>query len=242
MPNIICIYKPIGLTPLQALDRLRLVREEYQTATLSYAGRLDPLAEGLLLVLVNEENQHREAHLAHNKTYEVEILLGVSTDTGDVLGLVEQITDKAELPDEPEIKNNLKRLEGTRTQQAPAFSSPGIDGKDFSREVTVTSAKFLGAAVIDRHYLGNLITGRVNAVSGDFRQGKVVQVWRDALTSCAPQTTFPVIKCELECSSGTYMRLLASELGQSFNLPALALSIKRTKVGPHTLDEAILLE
>ncbi len=84
------INKQIGETPLQALDRLRKEKPELIKETLSYIGRLDPMAEGLLLVLVGEENKDREKYLNLDKKYEFEILFGFETDTYDLLGLAKE--------------------------------------------------------------------------------------------------------------------------------------------------------
>lgn len=84
---MIKLYKQIGETPLEALRRLRRQRPELSESRLSYAGRLDPMAAGILPVLVGEENDNRESFLSTDKTYRFEVLFGVDTDTFDLLGL-----------------------------------------------------------------------------------------------------------------------------------------------------------
>ncbi len=84
--------KHLGETPLQALDRLRIEQPEYQKATLSYAGRLDPMAEGLLLVLVDDECKHSQDYFGFDKDYEATILFGFDTDTHDILGKIVEHT------------------------------------------------------------------------------------------------------------------------------------------------------
>ena len=83
---MIKLYKKIAETPLQALKRLRRCRPELADVRLSYAGRLDPMACGILPVLVGEENDRREDFLGKDKTYMFTILFGFSTDTFDLLG------------------------------------------------------------------------------------------------------------------------------------------------------------
>jgi len=83
---MIKLYKKIAETPLQALKRLRRRRPELADARLSYAGRLDPMACGILPILVGEENDRREDFLGKDKTYTFTILFGFSTDTFDLLG------------------------------------------------------------------------------------------------------------------------------------------------------------
>ncbi|HDQ16562.1 MAG TPA: hypothetical protein ENN31_00340, partial [Candidatus Vogelbacteria bacterium] len=85
------IYKPQGLTPKETLNLLRLERPDLVEEPLSYAGRLDPLAEGVLPVLVGkEENQNREKYLKMDKKYLARFIFGFSTDTGDIMGLIKE--------------------------------------------------------------------------------------------------------------------------------------------------------
>ncbi len=85
----VLIYKNIGETPLEAIDRLRKKRPDFGVLPMTYAGRLDPLAEGLLLVLVGDDCNKKDEYLGLSKEYEMEILFGFQTDTYDLLGLLE---------------------------------------------------------------------------------------------------------------------------------------------------------
>jgi len=76
--GVLPVYKEYGETPLECLERLRNISQfgdALKYAKLSYAGRLDPLAEGLMIVLVGEENKNRHSHLGLGKTYELDVLL-----------------------------------------------------------------------------------------------------------------------------------------------------------------------
>jgi tRNA U55 pseudouridine synthase TruB len=84
------IYKKLGQTPLEALQELRVIEPVLKEEILSYIGRLDPMAEGEMIILVGrEENQRRKEFLNFDKEYVAEFLIGFSTDTGDLLGIVE---------------------------------------------------------------------------------------------------------------------------------------------------------
>ena len=86
--GIITLHKEQGETPLECIERWRAEHKEYLGIALSYLGRLDPMAEGVLLVAVGEENKNREAYLGLDKEYEFEVLFGFETDTYDLLGVV----------------------------------------------------------------------------------------------------------------------------------------------------------
>lgn len=90
MDKVILLNKKSGITPLACLNTFKENYPQYKSATLSYAGRLDPMAEGLLLVLVNEENKKREFYQSLEKEYTFSILFGVATDTYDILGRIIQ--------------------------------------------------------------------------------------------------------------------------------------------------------
>ena len=76
------LYKEKGETPLECIERHQLHRPY------TYAGRLDPMAEGVLLVLEGEECKDRERYLSKDKTYEYECIVGIKTDTSDALGCI----------------------------------------------------------------------------------------------------------------------------------------------------------
>jgi hypothetical protein len=79
------IYKPSGLTINQFIKR---IKEQYQNEKICYAGRLDPMARGLVPVLFNEECNNMEDFTTMSKTYQVMIMIGIQTDTDDGLGIL----------------------------------------------------------------------------------------------------------------------------------------------------------
>src|SRR5687767_12670821 len=91
MNQVLNIYKPIGLTPLQLIKLLKKSKEGYKNIKMSFAGRLDPLAHGVMLLLLGEENKNRDKYLSLDKTYEFKVLFGVETDTFDFLGILKDL-------------------------------------------------------------------------------------------------------------------------------------------------------
>ena len=85
--NVIIAYKNIGETPLECLERHRKERSIDKDIPMTYAGRLDPMAEGLMILLVGEECKNKDKYLGLDKTYEFKILVGFSTDTYVFLSL-----------------------------------------------------------------------------------------------------------------------------------------------------------
>ncbi|MEX0918493.1 MAG: hypothetical protein WDZ85_00785 [Candidatus Paceibacterota bacterium] len=249
MPNnktgkVIAVYKPFGLTPLATLHRLREKYPEYRDVKLSYAGRLDPLAEGIMPVLIGEANYDREKYLGLDKEYEFTILFGVRTDTGDVLG---RITDTGEAKNltaialEKFLADNL----GTIDQTYPAYSAPIIAGKkSFRKQVKIYQAEVLhfshqsaGDVVVEilakLERFNNLNPGQ------NFRQSEILTGWQKLADTLPADLVWARAEVKLAASSGTYVRVLAERAGQALGCPALALAINRTKVGGYEVSQAL---
>ncbi len=242
------VYKPFGLTPLATLDQLRIKYPVYADCKLSYAGRLDPLAEGVMLVLVDDANYERTNYLHLDKEYEFEILFGADTDTGDVLGLAQSITPIA--PDrikviESEAKRFLMRQIGTFKQDYPRYSSPLIAGKkNFSKKVTIYSAEVLDLEMLTKKQLMEMVLAKLTIFSrlnpgNDFRQTEIISRWREIFGYLDEEAQFIRIKVIVNCSGGTYIRALAERCGKALGLSALALAIRRTKVGECGFNQAL---
>lgn len=251
MQKTIHFTKKNSETPLECLERWKKENPAYLNIKMTYAGRLDPMAEGEMLFLVGEECKNKDKYLLLKKEYELDILFGFQTDSFDILGLVEEKT-------QPENLNNydlarhkinidlfLKKIQKRFLQEYPAFSSKTINGKKLfqlkkdglldeknlpEKEVEIYSAEKIKDYFISEQEFKNDIFKRVMLVKGDFRQEKVLENWTKILKDYK-DINFLVSKIKINCSSGTYMRSLANEAGNFVNLPALAYKIKRTKMG-----------
>jgi len=241
--EIIKIYKKQGETPLERLDRFREDNPEYGEVRLSYAGRLDPMAEGVMLVLVGDENKEREKHLKYSKEYTFEILFGFRTDTYDLLGLLEDSFKKCEISEE-RLKEELQRIVGDIDQEYPPFSSKTVRGKPLfewakngklnkikipKHKVTVFDITLLDLREILASDLRKYIIESVLRVKGDFRQKEILDKWGEELDRIKTDK-FIIAKINTFCSSGTYVRALANDLGKIFGCGALAYSIKRDDI------------
>lgn len=251
----ILIYKKVGETPLEVLDRLRLEQPNLKEERLSYAGRLDPMAEGLLLVLVADEcdEDKRKLFLSLDKEYEVEVLFGFSTDSYDLLG----IPVKGKLVPDSDLKSlaekSLTEFIGfNHGLKYPPFSSKTIDGKplfQLARAGTNPSIKLpeiKGAiksiSIVESRQISSVelqshVYAVVNQVKGDFRQKEIVEGWGSLLDGLPQDTFYPILKLHVACQSGVYMRSLAESLGNRLGSSGLAHSIKRTKIGKYRLED-----
>jgi tRNA pseudouridine55 synthase len=245
LKKVIYLNKKEGETPLEALESFRSKNKKYKDLKVTYAGRLDPMASGLLLLLVGDKIKEKEGYLKLDKEYNFDVLFGFSTDTYDILGRVEHshILKNVRMSGlEEKIKDNLKNFTGRLIQEYPAYSSKTVKGKPLfsyaregvevevpTREVLIKSFKFLKVRKISNENLLKNIEKRVKKVKGDFRQKEILKLWNQKLHR--ERSSFFIASFKIKCSSGTYVRSLAHNLGDKMGIPALAFSIKRTKIG-----------
>jgi tRNA pseudouridine55 synthase len=242
--GVVILDKKEGETPLEALEVFRRRHKEYKDVKMTYAGRLDPMASGVLLVLTGEEVKNKEKYLALDKEYEFQILFGFATDTHDILGKVTNSTilTNSRIDLEKQIKQNLKHFTGRFRQEYPLYSSKtikkaraGVRVEREARTVNVKSLKFLKLEKINNKKLLANIERRIKKVEGDFRQAEILKIWRGELNYQGEPLV--IAKFKIKSSSGTYVRGIADALGKRMKIPALAFSIKRTKVGKWAKEE-----
>ncbi|HSW48214.1 MAG TPA: hypothetical protein VLG67_03990, partial [Candidatus Saccharimonadales bacterium] len=221
-----------------------------------FAGRLDPLAHGVMLLMIGEETKSRDKYLNFDKEYEFEVLFGLSTDTYDALGILQNGNSKpAPVNLEKQIKNFIKSKSGKQTQIYPPFSSIEVKGKQLyqwarenklneikipEREIEIYNFPLIYIQTKPVSEIEKRIYENINAVNGDFRQDEILEKWNEFFKK-NKTITFAIAKFKINCSSGTYVRSLANELGQKLECGAIALSIFRTKVDKYKLEDSIKL-
>ncbi|MFC1802317.1 hypothetical protein ACFLY7_02650 [Patescibacteria group bacterium] len=255
MKKILNLHKEIGETPLERIEKFKKENLEYRNVKMCYAGRLDPMAEGVLLVLVGEECKKKEEYLGLDKEYIFEVLFGFESDTYDILGLAKVsksgglLTQTAPKP--PTLKSISQKLlefKGKHNQEYPPFSSKTQDNKgkkkplfQLAKEGILAKAKIPKKEIEihnitqqDYHFLkkeeiAETIKNKIDLVKGDFRQKEILERWQKVLKE-TNQKEFLVVKIKMNCTSGTYARSVAHNLGKKLNTPSLAWGIRRTKV------------
>ncbi len=251
MKKIIPVWKPVSWTPLEAVLEFKKNIPELRNNVISYAGRLDPMAEGVLLLLVDDENKKRHEYEDLEKTYESEIILGISTDSYDGLGVIESI--KLKDVSSEEINKCLKSFLGKQKQIYPPYSSKAVNGKSLywwaknkkldeieipKRDIEIYSTKLLNLEKIDASYLAKNIIEKVKMIEGDFRQDEIIKNWVE-FEKKNKELELIKIKIRVACSTGTYIRRIASDLGEKMEVGAFAFSIKRIKVGKFEKEDCI---
>lgn len=253
MAKILNLYKKLGETPLARVNRVKREYADLEERSLTYLGRLDPMAEGVLLVGVDVDEVTRGSVLGLEKEYEFSILCGMATDTHDVLGLVTECVDRLSLVklDMLKVVEYLARQIGALEQRYPDYSSKPVDGKPLfsyaragqsverpTHQVVVHALSLVRIEECSGKEILNEISRRVKMVRGDFRQEAILGCWERTLGPLY-DVQFPILTLKAKVSSGTYVRVMADEFGRAFGFPSLAYSIKRLSVGKYRLENSL---
>ncbi len=236
--SVYLVNKELGETPLGCLRRIKLEKGVPESVSATYAGRLDPAAEGEMMIITGDDIKDKDNYLNKEKIYEVEYVFGVKTDTGDMLGMLEKMEDVGDL-DEAKLSQVLVSLSGERSQRFHKFSSKVVSGKPLwqhSRE----GGDFGAEHIINIHKISVVKNEKIPMIdvyirvlkvcgltSGDFRQKDIIESWDIVKTK---NIVLPIIKIQTHVSSGTYMRVLGEEIGEKLGLPVCAFSIKRKQI------------
>lgn len=249
MKKIILLDKGVGQSPLEAIHLFQHKNPQYLSVKLAYAGRLDPMAEGLLLILVGDECKRRDHYQKLDKIYEFEVLFGVSTDTYDILGKI--TSTKHQIPNnlDLQIRKIIPYFMGKHDQPYPPYSAARVNGKPLywwvrvnrlkeieipSRQIQIYDLKMKNIKTISSNELKEFISGRIDKVKGDFRQSEIKKDWDTFFKKYIDQS-FVTASFTIHCSSGTYVRALAYEMGEKLKVGGIALEIKRKRIGRFSL-------
>ncbi|MEN9647598.1 MAG: tRNA pseudouridine synthase tRNA pseudouridine55 synthase [Candidatus Parcubacteria bacterium] len=232
IPKTLTIHKQRFETPLEALIRARFEHNIPAEVPMTYAGRLDPMAVGQMIVLVGEECKNRDEYLGRDKAYKLEVLFGIGTDTQDLFGVINEevkiLTEEQAVACMLAARVEAPSFVGTHTFTYPKYSTKGIlagDDEIPEREMTVTTISFEGGKIATGVQVKSIVAEALKNIHGDFRYADIEASWM----SVPDEAEFPVIKLYVECASGTYMRTIAEQIGKKLGIPALAYYIERVR-------------
>lgn len=234
----------------------RQMRQKYPPMPpLCYAGRLDPMASGKLLILIGDECKRQQAYHKLDKEYVFEVLFGVGSDTGDVLGRLEYGNVVPEVS-AVDLRRVARSLSGsTLSLPYPAFSAKTVAGKPLHvwtlegrldeieiptattriHRLTLEHVTRRNGADIAHHSLVKIeaippVTEASKRLGADFRRVDVRRDWQTFREKHGDRE-FIIATFACTASAGTYMRSLAEHIGARFGTSALAYSIHRTTIG-----------
>ncbi len=233
--KVYLIWKKVGITPLQQLREFKYGYKGELPDSLTYAGRLDPMAEGLLPV-VSGKNIYLKNRISYlEKTYETTILVGARTDSGDLLGVIESSTDSKF--DRESLKKIVLGLSGEIILPLPRFSSKQIDRfgifedaivEDEFRKSEILKSEFITNGKVQSGDILNRLRIAEENLHGDFRHERIKRYWNNFLIDKKYVNSFSV---SFKVSGGTYIRSLVQELSKRSGLDMVLFSLKRIAIG-----------
>lgn len=205
--GVLLLDKPVGITSNAAIQRIkRLLR----AAKAGHVGTLDPLASGLLPVCLGEATKFSTGTFGADKSYNAEILLGVTTTTGDTEGEVTSRLTVAVTRDQ--VEDVLRQFTGPIAQTPPMYSALKRDGKPLYAYARAGQTVAREPRSVTVHYI----------VTHGFASDR--------------------LQISVHCSKGTYIRVLAEDIGRALGCGATLAGLRRTTVGTFDLTHAITLE
>ena len=205
--GILVVDKHAGVTSSNIVVRLRRL---YGTRQIGHTGTLDPMATGVLPVLIGRAVKASEFLTAEDKRYEAELLLGVTTDTEDSTGTVlTELLATAPLPTEDDVRRAAAGFVGEIMQTPPMVSALKVHGQklvdlarkgvEIEREPRPVTITEIGVGRIDdRRY-----------------------------------------RLDVACSKGTYVRTLCADIGKALGCGAVMSALRRTQSGPFTAADSV---
>jgi tRNA pseudouridine55 synthase len=226
--GLIVVDKPSGITSHDVVARVRRLA---RTRRVGHGGTLDPMATGVLVIGVGRATRLLTYVIGAEKGYAATIRLGQSTVTDDAEGEVTASTPADRVPD-AEIQAGLRELTGVIEQVPSAVSAIKVNGQRSYARVRAGEEVALAARTVTVSRLDLLAVRRTEP--GATEPGAT----EPGVTGSGVVDLDVVVAC----SSGTYVRALARDLGASLGVGGHLTALRRTYVGGFTLAEAVTLE
>lgn len=207
---ILNVYKEPGWTSFDVVAKLRGILK----AKVGHTGTLDPLAEGVLVVLTNSDTKNQDKMQQDTKEYICEMSFGATSPTYDLAQEVTYHEIRQGFDLEKELKQLLPKYTGVQHQRVPGYSAVKVDGKKLYEQA------------------------RDGKLTENDLPKKEITIFSLELLSVYTKNNLPTAKLKIACSKGTYIRSLAHDLGTDLKVGAVVSSLVRTRVGDFTIETA----
>lgn len=209
LPSIFPLYKPVGPSSNHMLSKLRAI---LNVKKIGYAGTLDPLAEGVLVVAVGREHTKQLRHiLEEEKEYMATVRFGVTSTTDDEEGEKHSLS-VANTPARSDIEAVLPEFIGTVWQMPPKYSAIKAGGKRAYAVARAGKEPLLGKRQVDIYHIEIM------------------------------EYAWPLVRLKVTCGAGTYIRSLARDLGERLGCGGYLAGLVRTRVGEYTVKNSYTIE
>lgn len=235
MDGILLIDKPKGWSSFDVIRKLRVTLAAQQATRnkqhagnskkrppkMGHAGTLDPMATGLLIVLVGKATKKQDQFMKQDKRYEAEITLGATSTTDDAEGTITSSKQQAagskgekeiEQPTLEKVQKVLEQFTGDIEQVPPQYSAVKVGGKRAYKTARSGGATELKARNVAIHSLE------------------------------LKEYAYPLLRVSCYVSSGTYIRSLARDIGEELDTGGYLSQLRRTKIGEYSVEDAAVAD
>ena len=211
MNGIIIIYKPKGWTSHDIVAKVKKLTQE----KVGHTGTLDPMAQGVLPILIGKATQCSKYLINHDKIYKVKLKLGIKTDTADSEGnIIEKTEISPEILNEQKILQAINSMKGKQEQIPPIYSAIKVNGKklyEYARKGQEVEIK-----------------------------PRQIEIYNIDLNNIDKENK--IIEYTVNCSKGTYIRSLCEDIAKKLGTIGYMENLIRLKAGEFSIENSITLE
>ena len=211
MDGIIIVNKEKGYT---SNDVVQIIKKTFNEKV-GHTGTLDPMATGVLPILVGKGTLLSKYLINHDKIYVATLKIGIKTDTGDITGdIIKKETVEESATDKANILNIFEEIKGEQEQIPPMYSAIKVNGKKLYE------------------YARKGLTIDI--------QPRLINIYNIELINIDVENK--EIQFKVECSKGTYIRTLCEKIAENLGTIGTMSSLNREKVGKFEISQAIKIE
>lgn len=211
MNGIIIINKPKDCTSHDIVHKIKKITKE----KVGHTGTLDPMAQGVLPILIGKATQCSKYLINHDKTYNVELKLGIKTETADSEGkAIKQEDVKENILEEEHIKKALESMIGKQEQIPPKYSAIKVNGKKLYEYARKGQEVEIKPRKIEIY--------KIELIKIDSKDKK--------------------IEFNVSCSKGTYIRSLCEDIAEKLGTIGYMSNLIRLQVGEFSIENSITIE
>ncbi len=220
---IINVYKEKNWTSFDVVAKvrgyLRAITSD-KKIKVGHAGTLDPLAEGVLLVLTGEDTKNQDRFMEFEKEYDAVIGFGVASPTYDLEGPLKITKPVKDIDLKNTLEEKLTKYLGEFEQKVPPYSAVKVSGKPLYKSARKgdLSENMLPVKKVKIYDIKILDYGVRENIAG---------------------VSIPTVRILVRCAKGTYIRSLAHDLGEDLGVGAILLDLIRTGVGDYRIENSI---
>ncbi len=245
--GIVNVYKEPGFTSHDVVAKLRGI---YGQKKVGHTGTLDPMAEGVLIVVLGQATKLSDLILTSRKQYIATMKLGVSTETDDTTGEKQKLCDgdklRALVSDEKELRSKLeslfKEFLGKSMQVPPLYSAIKINGKklyEYAREGIEIKPDARPVEIYSLELMDVEIS-MADSTSADNLNSDNVSV--DTLNSDNVSVVDCYVRFKVDCSKGTYIRALIRDMGEKLGVGAAMSALVRDEINGIYAKDGLRIE